>query len=234
MPRPKALPSPTDPVLRRAEELDALDAILPFGRRNQLAVLLTDDDVATLKHLAKEGMGDNTLRALASDLGYLEAWCGLATGAPLPWPAPESLALKFVAHHLWDPIKRAEDPNHGMPAEVEIRLRTKGLLRADGPHAPDTVRGAPAPDLLVDPDTLAGPDRTLFSSVPQNSAQAGRAGQCTTKAAQEQKGGHRRGAGKAVSHLHRRSPGRSARSRPVPDRLRLWRSPALRNSRHED
>ncbi len=29
MPKPKALPSPTDPVLRRAEELDALDAILP-------------------------------------------------------------------------------------------------------------------------------------------------------------------------------------------------------------
>jgi integrase len=137
---PKALPSPTDPLLRRAEELDALDAILPFGRRDQLAVLLTDDDVATLKHLAKEGMGDNTLRALASDLGYLEAWCQLATGAPLPWPAPESLLLKFVAHHLWDPTERAEDPNHGMPAELEAGLRVKGLLRVDGPHAPDTVR----------------------------------------------------------------------------------------------
>ncbi|QND44358.1 tyrosine-type recombinase/integrase (plasmid) [Rhizobium lusitanum] len=133
-------PGPTDPVQRRAEELDALDAILPFDRRDQLATLLTDDDVATLKHLAKEGMGDNTLRALASDLGYLEAWCGLATGAPLPWPAPESLALKFVAHHLWDPGERAEDPNHGMPADVEAVLRAKGLLRVDGPHAPDTVR----------------------------------------------------------------------------------------------
>ncbi|NRP74471.1 hypothetical protein ILFOPFJJ_05393 [Ensifer psoraleae] len=29
---------------RRAEELDALDAILPFDRRDQLAVLLTDDE----------------------------------------------------------------------------------------------------------------------------------------------------------------------------------------------
>jgi hypothetical protein len=48
-------------------------------------------------------MGASTLRALASDLGYLEAWCALATDAPLPWPAPESLLLKFVAHHLWDP-----------------------------------------------------------------------------------------------------------------------------------
>ncbi len=73
MPKPKTLPSPADPVLSRAEELDALDAILPFARRDQLATLLTDDDVATLKHLAKEGMGANTLRALASDLGYLEA-----------------------------------------------------------------------------------------------------------------------------------------------------------------
>ncbi|NTJ65882.1 site-specific integrase [Agrobacterium rhizogenes] len=133
-------PSPVDPVLQRAEELDALDAILPFARRDQLAALLTDDDVATLKHLAKEGMGANTLRALASDLGYLEAWCDLATGSPLPWPAPESLLLKFVAHHLWDPVERAENPGHGMPAEVETGLRAKGLLRADGPHAPDTVR----------------------------------------------------------------------------------------------
>jgi len=140
MPRPKALPSPIDPVHRRAEELDALDAILPFARRDQLATLLTDDDVATLKHLAKEGMGANTLRALASDLGYLEAWCDLATGSPLPWPAPESLLLKFVAHHLWDPVERAEDPSHGMPDDVEMGLRAKGLLRVDGPHAPDTVR----------------------------------------------------------------------------------------------
>jgi integrase len=127
-------------TLKRAEELDALDAILPFDRRDQLAVLLTDDDVATLKHLASEGMGDNTLRALASDLGYLEAWCQLATGSLLPWPAPESLLLKFVAQHLWDPVKQVEDPSHGMPAEVDVGLRSQRLLRAQGPHAPETVR----------------------------------------------------------------------------------------------
>ncbi|WP_043617599.1 site-specific integrase [Ensifer sp. ZNC0028] len=127
-------------TLKRAEELDALDSILPFDRRDQLASLLTDDDVATLKHLAGEGMGDNTLRALASDLGYLGTWCQLATGSPLPWPAPESLLLKFVAHHLWDPLKRAEDADHGMPADVEAGLRESRLLRAKGPHAPDTVR----------------------------------------------------------------------------------------------
>ncbi|MDW9621609.1 integrase, partial [Sinorhizobium meliloti] len=71
----KTAGSDSQAVVRRAEELDALDAILPFDRRDQLAALLTDDDVATLKHLAQEGMGENTLRALASDLGYLEAWC---------------------------------------------------------------------------------------------------------------------------------------------------------------
>ena len=79
-----------DSVLHRAEELDALDAILPFDRRDQLAVLLTDDDVATLKHLASEGMGDNTLKALASDLGYLETWCQLATGSPFPGRRPRA------------------------------------------------------------------------------------------------------------------------------------------------
>lgn len=131
---------PTDAVLKRSVELDALDAILPFDRRDQLAEILTDDDVETLKHLASEGMGDNTLRALASDLAYLEAWAAAAIGTPLPWPAPESLLLKFVAHHLWDPIRRQTDPAHGMPADLAEHLKTRGLLRIDGPHAPATVR----------------------------------------------------------------------------------------------
>lgn len=87
-----------DPETRRALELDTLSAILPLGRRDMLAELLTDDDVATLKHLAKEGIGENSLRALASDLAYLESWARTATTEPLPWPAPEALALKFVAH----------------------------------------------------------------------------------------------------------------------------------------
>lgn len=40
---------------------------------------------ATLKHLVKLGMGANTFRALAYNLGYLEVWCELATGSRLPW-----------------------------------------------------------------------------------------------------------------------------------------------------
>jgi len=130
----------SDSETRRALQLDALSAILPMERRDRLAELLTDDDVATLKHLAREGMGENTLRALASDLAYLEGWAKAATGAPLPWPAPESLALKYVAHHLWDPSAREADPQHGMPAEVATELREALLLRSDGPHAPSTVK----------------------------------------------------------------------------------------------
>src|SRR4051812_47430723 len=119
-------------VGRRAEALDALDSVLPFDRREQLAELLTDDDVETLRHLAREGIGENSLRALASDLGYLEAWCQAATGMPLPWPAPEALLIKFVAHHLWDPAKRDLLATHGMPEEVAAALRADGLLRVDG------------------------------------------------------------------------------------------------------
>lgn len=125
---------------QRATALDALEAVLPFDRRDFLAGLLTDDDIETLRHLAKEGVGENSLRALASDLGYLEAWSLCSTGYPLPWPAPEALLIKFVAHHLWDPAKRETDPSHGMPDEIDAALRSKGLLRSAGPHAPSTVQ----------------------------------------------------------------------------------------------
>ena len=127
-------------VLRRAEALDALDSVLPFDRREFLAELLSDGDVETLRHLAREGIGENSMRALASDLAYLEAWCRAATTNPLPWPAPEALLLKFLAHHLWDPAHRDTDPAHGMPEEVSAALTQAGLLRSKGPHSPSTVR----------------------------------------------------------------------------------------------
>lgn len=127
-------------VERRAEELDTIAAVLPMERRDELAELLTDQDIETLRHLVNQGMGDNTLRALTSDLSYLEAWGLAATGKSLPWPAPEALLLKFVAHHLWDPEKRATDADHGMPADVDGNLRQQGFLKSVGPHAPATVR----------------------------------------------------------------------------------------------
>lgn len=124
----------------RAVELDTIASVLPIERRDELAELLTDQDVETLKHLVNQGMGDNTLRALTSDLAYIEAWGLAATGQSLPWPAPEALLLKFVAHHLWDLERRASDPNHGMPAEVDGNLRGQGFLKSTRPHAPATVR----------------------------------------------------------------------------------------------
>ncbi|PPJ49166.1 integrase [Rhizobium sp. KAs_5_22] len=127
-------------IERRIETLDTIAAVLPIDRRDELAELLTDQDIETLRHLVNEGMGENTLRALTSDLAYLQAWSLAATGASLPWPAPEALALKFVAHHLWQPEQRDIDPHHGMPAAIEQSLREQRLLRSSGPHAPDTVR----------------------------------------------------------------------------------------------
>ena len=138
--KPLTSKSTDDVVTRRVEELDTIAAVLPMERRDELAELLTDQDVETLRHLVNEGMGANTLRALTSDLAYLQAWSLAASGRSLPWPAPEALLLKFVAHHLWDPEKRLTDPDHGMPAEVEDKLRLQGFLRSSGPHAPDTVR----------------------------------------------------------------------------------------------
>lgn len=109
-------------------------------RRDELAELLTDHDVETLRHLVNQDMGDNTLRALTSDLAYLEAWGLAATGKSLPWPAPQTLLLKFVAHHLWNSQRRETDPDHGMPTDVDETLRRQVFLKSVGPHAPATVR----------------------------------------------------------------------------------------------
>jgi hypothetical protein len=106
---------------------------------DRYAEVLTNVDVATLKHLADIGLGANTLRALASDLAYLEALCQAATGCPLPWPADPELVLKFIAHHMWDPDQRAIDPAHGMPDDVAEDLWDRKILKVKGPHARKTV-----------------------------------------------------------------------------------------------
>ena len=183
----------SDPETRRALQLDALSAILPMERRDRLAELLTDDDVATLKHLAQEGMGENSLRALASDLAYLEAWAQAAIGAALPWPASESLVLKFVAHHLWDPAKRETDPQHGMPC------RRRGAAT----ECRDAAQRRPA--CAVDGETaarklghLASLERAGGSvrlAEPALRAPARGPRQHTTAAAQEQAGGDARRSG---------------------------------------
>jgi hypothetical protein len=71
----------------------------------------------------------------------------------VPWPVPESLLLEFVAQHLWNPVKRAEDPGHGMPAGG------RGWIARPG--AAEVLRlvcagyGTPPPDILVDLDAPA-------------------------------------------------------------------------------
>ena len=124
----------------RAARHDALAAILPAEARARMALILTEDDFATLRHLAEKGTGANTLRAIASDLNYLETWSHAALGHALPWPATEALALKFIAHHLYDEDQHERDPTHGMPKDVRALLLQDGCLKKDGPHAPATVR----------------------------------------------------------------------------------------------
>lgn len=128
------------PVRHGDSHLDALSAILPVDRHGETDAVLARADIATLRHLAHKGMGANTLRAMVSDLAYLEAWSRAADQRPLDWPVDEATVLSFIAHHLWDPAERERDPRHGMPVAVERRMRADGRLRVSGPHAISTVR----------------------------------------------------------------------------------------------
>src|SRR5690554_6925021 len=101
---------------------------------------LTDDDLRTLRRLVELGIGDNSRRAMESDLRYIAGWYAALTGQDLPWPPGLDLALRFIAHHLWSPEERERDPDHGMPGPVAEQLQTSGLLRKTGPHATATVR----------------------------------------------------------------------------------------------
>jgi integrase len=120
--------------------VDALAGFLPMAARDRLAGTLSEAEIDTLTHLAKTGTGPNSLRALASDLAYLEAWARASRTEPLVWPALETTVLRFIAHHLWDEEEREKNPEHGMPGEVAEVLRAEGRLKSTGPHAPATVR----------------------------------------------------------------------------------------------
>ena len=120
--------------------VDALAGFLPLAARDRLAETLSEAEIDTLTHVAKTGMGPNSLRALASDLAYLEAWARASTAEPLAWPATETTVLRFIAHHLWDEEEREKNPEHGMPDVVAATLRAEGRLKSTGSHAPATVR----------------------------------------------------------------------------------------------
>ena len=98
---------------------------------------------------------------MRSDLAYLKAWGSAATGQSLPRPAPEALLLKFVAHHLWDSEKRACDPDHGMPADMDENLRHQGYLKSVGRMHPNFHRRSHQ-------DTFRGSyDVMLFDTAPR-------------------------------------------------------------------
>jgi integrase len=120
--------------------MDSLARLLPLAARDRLADALDPAEIDTLAYLAKAGTGPNSLRAFASDLGYLEAWSHAAINAPLAWPVTETTVLRFIAHHLWDEDEHEKNPEHGMPRHVANVLRAEGRLKSNGPHAPATVR----------------------------------------------------------------------------------------------
>lgn len=173
----------------------ALDAILPFDRRDQLAALLTDDDLATLKHLASEGMGENTL----TELGYP----GLVPARNGSAPPPG--------------LRRNRCPRNSLPITCGIRLSARRTLptacrrrSAAGLRAPAPARtgdGAPPADHLVDPHPLARPDRRFRRAVAGIHPAACRPRQRSATAAQEPEGSHRRRTRKTSRSLCRRSAG---------------------------
>ena len=121
-----------------------LVAFLPVVTAETLSRVLTHDDVETLRDLVRASVSENTIRAVASDLGYLEAWSRAATGEALQWPPNEADGLKFIAHHLFRAEERkarreADKDGYGMPRDVEYQLRQQGVLRGTLPHAPATV-----------------------------------------------------------------------------------------------
>jgi hypothetical protein len=75
------------------------------------------DDAASDAEASRPGR--DTMRALASNLPYLDAW---AMAAGRCRGASERQALRFVEHHWWDPARRKADPQHGVPVEVAARL----------------------------------------------------------------------------------------------------------------
>ena len=93
----------------------------------------------TLAYLLHRGMGENSLRAVRSDLSYLEAWSQFSTGRPLDWPPRQDTILRFIAHHLWDANEKERNSAHGMPEDVRRAMHAAGVLRSTGPHAASTV-----------------------------------------------------------------------------------------------
>ena len=162
---------------------DALIQIVPVDTAQRLAGHLTVADVATLRDLVRAAVPANTVRAVASDLAYLEAWSVASTGAHLAWPPSDAAALSFIAQHLFRASERAvRVEGYGMPADVEAALRDAGVLRGALPHAPATVARR------LSSWRRAAEARGFESSL--TSAAVRRALSAATKASARQKGRH--------------------------------------------
>ena len=179
MPKPSAAPplrrGHTHLVQRRAEALDALDSVLPFDRREVLAEILTDDDVETLRHLAKEGIGDNSLRALASDLGYLEAW-----SAGRHRKTAALAGAGGTADQVRRPSSVGSRPARDRPRTACRKSRDRDCCRRRAAACRRAARAQhrpPAAVELVDADRLARFGGTIQRAGPAQRAQAGGAGQ---------------------------------------------------------
>ncbi|GAB5377879.1 MAG: site-specific integrase [Acuticoccus sp.] len=162
---------------------DALTQILPVYTAERLADHLTPADVATLRDLVRASVTANTLRAVASDLAYLEAWHVASTGFYLAWPPSDAAALSFIAHHLFRPAERmVRGEGYGMPKDTEAELRAAGVLRGALPHAPATVSRRLSSWRRV--AQARGCEAALTSSAVRQALSA------ATKASERQKGRH--------------------------------------------
>ena len=83
--------------LARAVQLEALDGVMSFARREQLAERLTEEETALLVRLAENGRSVHTLRALAGDLEALALWHRRDRTGTLPLPPTEAVVLSFIA-----------------------------------------------------------------------------------------------------------------------------------------
>ena len=107
--------------VREAEGFAHLHGLIEATKQAFLVRDRVVGDPGTMSEDPRDFLADGVLERLARRIDPARA---------LPWPAPEALVLKFIAHHLWDPARRAEDTAHGMPADVEASLRA-GQAKAE-------------------------------------------------------------------------------------------------------
>ena len=226
---PPSPPRRVDPEARRALQLDTLAAILPMDRRDRLAQLLTDDDVATLKHLAREGMGENSLRALASDLAYLEGWSQAATGKKLAVASDRGADAKI---YRASPVGPRQARERSTARDAGRRRRLAASRRAASARGTACPKHGQAPlGKLGHAASLEGNRGTVRGAKPAFGRTPRGARLPAPAYPQKQTGRHPRRAGPIDRHLRDGSPGGYARSgdsaseplRPVVAGVARWR-----------